>query len=273
LPKGAESAWSRAMQAEPFFHLDGERFIPTAQASGTWAQGSLHGRAVVGVVGLALERRHGDPAFLPTRLTVDLYRMPPAAPFEIRTRVLREGRSLRLVEGELVAEGKSHVHATLLFLRAGEPPAREVWSRPPWDAPPPSELPDAGTDWTLSGRWLIKPISGFRTPGPRRAWTRETRELVGGIPHTPFSRVAAAADLASPFAHSHREGGLDYINTDMTLYCHRPMVGEWVGFETADHGATAGVAAGACFLHDETGPIGFGACAALHKTHPPLPAS
>jgi hypothetical protein len=258
------------MTAEPFFHLDGERFIPTEQASGTWAQGSIHGRAAVGVMGLELERRHGAADFLPVRLTTDLYRMPPAVPFEIRTRVLREGRSLHLIEGEWIAAGKSCIRSTLLLLRRGEAPERPVWSRPPWAAPTPAELPDAAANWTLGGRWEIKPVSGFRGDGPRGAWTRETRELVGGIAHTPFSRVAAAVDLVSPFAHSHGQGGLDYINSDMTLYLYRPMVGEWVGFETADHGATDGVAAGACFLHDEQGPIGFGACAALHKTHPPL---
>jgi hypothetical protein len=258
------------MSPEPFFRLDGDRFIPTEQAGGTWAPGSMHGRAVVGVVGLELERRHAEADFLPVRLTVDLYRMPPAVPFEIRTRVLRDGRSLRLVEGELIAEGRSCVRATLLLLRRGEAPGHPVWSRPPWTAPHPDELPDAAAHWTLGGRWEIKPVAGFREAGPRGAWTRETREMVGGVPLTPFARVAAAVDLVSPFAHSHKQGGLDYINSDMTLYLYRPMVGEWVGFETADHGATNGVAAGACFLHDESGPIGFGACAALHKVHPPV---
>jgi hypothetical protein len=258
------------MSVEPFFLLDGDRFIPTAQANGTWARGSLHGRAVVGVMGLELERRCGEPELLPVRLTVDLYRMPPAVPFEIRIRVLRDGRSLRLAEAELIADGKSCVRATVLFLRRSEAPPRPVWSRPPWDAPPPWDLPEAASDWTLSGRWQIKPVANFKGVGPRRAWTRETRELVGGIAHTPFSRVAAAVDIASPFSHAHGEGGLDYINTDVTAYLYRPMVGEWIGFETADHGASEGVAAGACFLHDETGPLGLAACAALYKTHPPV---
>jgi hypothetical protein len=92
----------------------------------------------------------------------------------------------------------------------------------------------------------------------------EIREMVGGRPLTPFSRVAAAADITSPIAHGHA-GGLVYINSDLTLYLHREPRGEWIGFEAINHHAADGVAAGGCFLHDEEGPIGMSACAGLRQ--------
>jgi acyl-CoA thioesterase len=100
------------------------------------------------------------------------------------------------------------------------------------------------------------------TLGQRRLWMREVRELIGGEPLTPFARCALAADFASPFANA-GEKGLQYINSDATLYLHRLPVSEWIGFEVAGHGATEGVAIGDCRIYDVVGPIGTASVAAL----------
>jgi acyl-CoA thioesterase len=90
----------------------------------------------------------------------------------------------------------------------------------------------------------------------------EVRELVEGRPLTPFARVAVSADFASPFANA-GDAGLEFINSDVTVYLHREPATEWIGYEVVNHGATDGVSIGECFLYDELGPIGSAACAAL----------
>jgi hypothetical protein len=97
---------------------------------------------------------------------------------------------------------------------------------------------------------------------------REVRELVAGTPLTPFVRAALASDFASPFANA-GNGGLGYINSDVTLYQHRPMKGEWIGFEVVNHHATDGVAVGECFVYDIEGPIGSASVAALAQKRSP----
>ena len=91
---------------------------------------------------------------------------------------------------------------------------------------------------------------------------REVRDLVEGTALTPFVRVALAADFASPFANA-GDAGLEFINSDVTVYLHREPATEWIGYEVVNHGATDGVAIGECFLYDEAGPIGAASCAAL----------
>ena len=91
--------------------------------------------------------------------------------------------------------------------------------------------------------------------GPRRLWMSEVRELVEGVPMTPFVHVATGADFASPFANA-GDQGLGYINSDVTLYLHRLPVTRWIGFEVVNHHASDGVAIGECWLYDEQGPIG-----------------
>jgi hypothetical protein len=91
---------------------------------------------------------------------------------------------------------------------------------------------------------------------------REVRDLVEGVPLTPFQRVAVACDYTNPLANS-GTGGLGFINVDITLYLDRLPVGEWLGFEVEDHESAEGVCVGACRLHDERGPIGHSLVAGL----------
>jgi len=252
------------MSNEPFFKRDGAKFLPQRVSAGPWNPQSLHGRVIIGLLAWEIEQRYGSPDYVPARLTVDMYRLPDFSPVEVATRVVRDGYRIKVIDAEFISGGVSMGRATCQLLRRTEAPEGKVWTTPDWDAPKPDDIP-APTDGrsALGGMWRMKPISGgMGQPGPRRTWMAEVRELVGGTPLTPFQRVALAADFASPFANA-GDAGLKYINTDATLYLHRAMAGEWIGLEVVNHGATAGVAIGECWLYDEEGPLGTATVAAL----------
>jgi len=252
------------MSNEPFFRRDGELFQPTPVSRGPWSQTSLHGRVVIGLLGREIERRHGDPDYLPSRLTVDMYRLPDLSAAEVVTRVVRDGRRIKVIDAEYIVGGRSMARATCQLLRRTQNPDGKVWSPPPWDAPPPEAIP-APTDprGSLGGMWAVRPVSGaMGTLGARRLWMSEVRELVGGDTLTPFAQVAVGCDFASPFANA-GENGLAYINSDVTLYLHRLPATKWVGYEVVNHQATDGIAIGECLLHDESGPIGSATVTAL----------
>lgn len=251
------------MANPPFFTIDGDHYVPTTAGRGPWNPNSLHGRVIIGLLGHEIERLHGDPDFIPARLTVDMYRLPDLSPVEVTTRVVREGRRIKVVDAEFISGGVSAGRATCQLLRRTERPEGTVWEAPNWDVPRPEDLPPPDPARGMGGMWAMRPITGtFGTVGPRRTWMSEVRELVEGRPLTPFVRVAVAADFTSPFAHA-GDAGLKYINSDVTVYLHREPVGEWVGFEVTGHGDTAGVAVGECRLYDVEGPIGAASCCAL----------
>ncbi|MCR5878947.1 hypothetical protein LRS04_11715 [Phenylobacterium sp. J367] len=50
---------------------------------------------MIGLLGAEIERQFGEPAFMPARLTVDMYRLPDLSPVEVTTRVVREGAGSR----------------------------------------------------------------------------------------------------------------------------------------------------------------------------------
>jgi hypothetical protein len=260
------------MTNEPFFTRQDGAFIPQPVARGPWDPKSLHGRVIIGLLAFEIEQRHGDPDMVPARLTVDMYRLPDFSPVEVATRVVRDGYRIKVIDAEFISGGVSMGRATCQLLRRTEAPEGTVWTPPNWDAPKPDDLPVPEPRAGMGGMWAMRPISGgMGQAGPRRTWMAEVREMVGGAPLTPFQRVALAADFASPFANA-GDAGLKYINTDATLYLHRPMAGEWIGLEVVNHGATDGVAIGECWLYDVDGPVGTATVAALAQKRAMKPA-
>src|SRR5260370_33617171 len=91
------------MTNEPFFTIEGTHYVPTPAARGPWNPNSLHGRVIAGLLGAEIERLHGDPQFMPARLTGDMYRLPDLSPVEVTTTVVRTGNRIRGIYAEFVS--------------------------------------------------------------------------------------------------------------------------------------------------------------------------
>jgi hypothetical protein len=252
------------MANEPFFIRDGESCQPTPSSKGPWDPKSLHGRVVVGLLAHEIERLHGGPDYVPARLTVDMYRLPDLSPTSVATRLIRDGKRIKVIEAEFFSAGVSMARATCQMLLKTHTPPGNVWRPPAWSVPLPEDIaPPRDARAGMGGMWAMRPISGaFGAFGQKRTWMSEVRELIGGEALSPFVRVALAADFASPFANS-GDQGLGYINSDVTLYLHRLPRAEWIGFEVVNHQATDGIAIGECFVYDREGPIGAASVCAL----------
>lgn len=254
------------MTQEALFHREGGHFVPAPPARGFWTPDSVDGRAVVGLLGHEVERRHGGDGLVPTRLSVDMHRLARMQPCEVETRVIRDGGRLRLVEARLLIDGSEYARALCQLLRPTVPPPGRVWpGHQPWDAPIPAQVAPVD-DPDRMWRAELRPIAGtIGAYGPRRLWLRSWFALVAGEPLTPFVRVAYAADFASPWTHWSDEG-IHYINTDVIAQLHRLPAGEWIGMEAMLHDASQGIAVGHCRLYDEAGPIGSVSTTALANT-------
>lgn len=243
------------MQSTAFFTQDGDTFNPTDICRGPWDPNSLHGRVVAGLLALEIEQKWLDPAFHPARLTVDLYRLPKFAPCTVTSAVVRDGNRIRIVDAEFLNDGVSVGRASCVLLRRTDPTEGTVWSPPVWNVPTPESIPEPDTQGRVP-MWDSRPIDGaFGSVSQKRMWMRENRLLVEGFEHTPFLRAASAADFANPFANS-GDRGLEYVNTDITLYMHRLPEDEWIGFEVVEHHSSEGIAVGECAMYDGKGAFG-----------------
>ncbi len=257
------------MTSEPFFHLDSEgRFAPTDICRGPWDPNTLHGRVIAGLLAHEIETRWGDPAFHPARLTVDLFRMPPFAPVEVSSHVVRDGNRIRVVDAECSSAGVQLARGSIVLLRRAENPEGMVWSPPTWDVPRPEALPASATG-SREPMWETRTIGhGFGSTGQKRAWLRENRQLVDGVALTPLVRAAFASDFTNPFGNS-GSAGLEFVNADITLYLHRLPAAEWLGFEVTAHHSHEGIAVAECAIYDEGGAIGRSVvCAVANRRTP-----
>jgi len=258
-----------------YFDSDGDSFIPTGAAKGYWQDNTLSGSAAASLLGFVIERDFCGADWVPVRLSIDMLRMPPAAPLTVVTEVLHESGRLRLVEARLIAQGRLQTRALAQIVRRGSTPANPVWQTPRWPAPHPDTLP-VQAHW----RWDMRPIppdhpqfrreavaagSADRGNPPvlgqmapawaRQAWLNVAMEIVAGHPLSRFGMLVTTADFASPLTHS-SEFGIDFVNTDFTIHCHRLPQGDWLGYELVGHSSAEGVAVGQAAIHDLTGPLG-----------------
>lgn len=261
-------------QGEPFFVEGPDGYEPSPLARSPWAASMLHGRLLAGLAARAIEHEHGDEAFLPTRLTVDMFRSPPMAPITVRTARVRDGNRVRAIDATLSSGGHDVARASAVLLRRAEQPAGTVWAPVEWQVPAPERLPlpDARPGWEPS--WETRRITegGFDAVSQKRTWLRESRPLVAGEALSPLQRAAMAADIANPLANA-GDRGLEFINADLTLYLHRLPRSAWIGLEATGHQSADGVAVGSCDIYDLEGRLGYVAVCAVANTRDPEAAA
>lgn len=245
-----------------FFEPADGALVPTPEARSPWSPDMLHGRLLAGLAVREVECAHAADHLRIARVTTDLYRFPPMVPLVVRSRIVRDGRRIRVVDAEVTtADGTSLSRSTVVLLLVGTQPADQPWSPDGWDVPAPDALP-ALPPASFPIEIRPAPGSGFNAPGRRRVWLRDSHPLVHGEETSPAQRAALAADLASPLSNS-AASGLEFINADITLYLARLPAGPWIGLEVTGHVSADGIATGQCRLHDEQGAVGYSITCAL----------
>lgn len=103
------------------FLSDGARFTPTELARGPWDPGSLHGGAPAALITAAFERTEPGSGLRIGRLGFEFLRPIPLAPLTLSINILRAGRRVQELAGELRADDELIARASAL--RVQEVPA------------------------------------------------------------------------------------------------------------------------------------------------------
>ncbi|MDP9165984.1 MAG: thioesterase family protein [Actinomycetota bacterium] len=249
--------------APAFFTHDGDSFIPSTMAKGPWGS-TIGGNFIGGILGHVMETAVENRELQPARLTVDLLRPAAMAPVRGRASIIRQGRRLTLVEGELLQQDNLVARATGLFLRRGDQPSGEIWTSPlkmPPVPPAPAKLAAGvplliwayGKDPDVAGRSFD--LTEWEHDGPKFVWVRDLVPLIDGVPTTAFTRASMAGDVASSLTH-YGTTGLQYINADYTLTLSRLPEGADIGLAALTYTGHDGIATGTAALFDSRGQIG-----------------
>ena len=236
-------------------------FEPTRFAQSHWGDDHLNGPAVLGLAAQVLELSCGSPDFMPTRLTVDLFRAARGVPTAVTVRVVRDGRRIRSADCDVAQDGRLVARATLLQYRRSAAPPGRLWSVPTAFPFPPSlddgALTAVGSD---AADWSRSP--GEHQNDSRKRFCNKAINVVEGEAISQFVRAVMVAEATSLVTNLGTHG-VGYINGDLTVGLARLPIGEWIGVQGDSHWAADGVAVGTATLFDRSGAFGSGMTTAV----------
>lgn len=261
-------------------------FIPAREAVSGWGD-IVRGPAITSLLARAIERAVASPAdaganadaagagtdagpkraidFIPAKTTFDLHSPLPLVPVTTTVTVLRSGRRLKLIDAELIHDGRVYARARSLWLK--QAPEVDVSDNPTWQPDHSFTVPGPGpwntTDderiyWSAeagygAANWSDQGIQ-HQNSTRKASWQFPVPTVVGET-LSGFQAAAHVCDVAN-LTTNWGPDGLDFINADATLYLVRYPVGDSAGVVGLDRVEHDGIANGTALLYDEAGQFG-----------------
>ena len=246
---------------EAFYEPDGAGYLATELTRGPWDAGAQHAGPPAALLGRELELLPEADDFQVCRITFEILRSIPIGPVEVAARIVRPGRRVQMLEGELRVDGEVLMMARAWRLRtdAVDLPA-EATAIPPGPALPGDPGPAAffptgesvGYHTAMEVRFVA---GGFTEVGPATAWLRMRQPLVGEEP-SPLQRVLVAADVGNGISSAVDFRRFLFVNVDLTVQLERLPDGEWVCVDAVTLPRARGNATAESVLSDERGRLG-----------------
>jgi hypothetical protein len=247
--------------------LGEDRWLATEHTTGPWSPGAQHGGPPSALLGRAITRCEPRPDMVVARFTAEILGAVPAGELTVRSRVVRAGRSVELVEAVAAAGGRDVIRATAWrVLRTTSDSVPAEHPEPP--AVPSDESAIAARGWVGGYMTAIDwrfTRGAFGEPGPATAWTRMRYPLVPDEEPDPLERVLMVADSGNGLSGTLDITGWYFINPELTVHLHREATGEWLLVDAQTTISADGAGLATTTLSDRRGPIGAGAQSLLIK--------
>jgi hypothetical protein len=239
-------------------------FVASPATAGPWSAQAQHGGPPSALAARAIQGHEPDAGQRLARVAVDILRPVPVGKVTVRTRTVRPGRRVALVETVMEADGQQVLHARGWRLaQATVPTAGPQKSHDP--LAPPEILPEqalpAFFDRRLAGylsavEWRF--LSGGNFDGRERArvWARPMIPLIAGEEPSPMCRALLIADSGSGVSAVLDPARFLFINVDLTVALQRDPAGEWLLLDAATSIGDRGTGLAETIVSDPGGPCG-----------------
>lgn len=234
------------------------RYAPTMHAQGAWSDLEQHMAVVTGLLVHRLERHDPRPDLQWARMSFDILGMIHFAETTVRTRTVRPGRTIELVEAVASTGGRDVVRASAWRLARADTAEVAVVEAP--------SLPDPGSVplWSGMQHWgghflqtlEFRAEPGDLRPGRGHVWVRTSYPLVAGEETTDLARWCGMLDVANGIVGRQSPQEWLFPNVDLTLHLHRQPAGPWVGLDTQVSWGASGIGQSSSVVHDEHGAVG-----------------
>jgi Thioesterase-like superfamily len=245
-----------------FFEPTGtDSFVATPATAGPWSAQAQHGGPPSALAARAMERHEPEDGQRLARVAVDILRPVPVGKITVRTRAVRPGRRVALLETVLESDGQEVLHARgwRIATPGGPVPAIGADATPP-PVPAEAHVPDfpgghvAG--YLHAVEWRYVSGGGFENPGPAVVWARATIPLIADEDATPMCRALLIADSGSGVSATLDPAKFLFINVDLTVVLTRDPVGEWLLLDSATTIGEQGTGLAETTISDVHAPCG-----------------
>ena len=252
---------SRFVQTSFFEPAGPGSFVATGATAGPWSADAQHGGPPSALAARELERHEPDENMRLARVAVDILRPVPLGLLTARTRTLRPGKRVALLETVLESGGQAVLVArgwriaklvdAPVATRAGAPPEIPAAAKTP-------RFPGGNVTGYLSHiEWRFE-TGNFDEPGPCKTWARPRVPLLPGEETSPMSRTMLLADSGSGVSMALDPRTYIFINVDLTVILHRDPVGQFVLLDARTTMGGTGTGLAETRLADSSGLIGSG---------------
>ena len=264
----------RLVEAAFYEQVGADSYVATPATIGPWSDDAQHGGPPSALAARAIERHEPDERQRLARVSVDILRPIPVGKLSIRTRTVRPGRRVTLVEAVLEADGQDVLQARGWRIErpAGGVPeinegGRPAWLPAPGDGTPPDIFGRQRHGYLTMIEWRFKADEydsvrqgpdGRLESRVRSAWTRQLIPLLPGEEASPMCRTLVVADSGSGVSAALPVSDFTFVNVDLTVITRRDPIGEWLLLESSTVIGADGTGLASTSLSDQQGSFGRG---------------
>lgn len=249
-----------------------ERFFASESTRGPWSVDHQHGGPPAALLGRAIERialaqPQLGPRFI-ARMTIELLRpIPIAAPLELETEVLQQGRQVDRIAAALVSGDQQLAVAVALRIRVAElalphPPSERADEFPPPERSRPYAFPFFVHERGYQTSVEVRIAKGEPGSGAMAAWMRPRIPLLipdaqTSEPTTPLQRLLICVDAGGGVGAGLDVGTFSFVNPDLGVHLHRLPVDEWLLMDAHTTSEPLGIGLCRTRLLDRVGELGI----------------
>ena len=252
--------------------IDAETFAATSWTTSPWDARLQHGGPPTALIAHVMCEQFPRDDMRIARVASEFLGAIPIATMRVRTRVLRPGRRIELLEGVLEVDGRDVVSTRVWRIAVqpdGSVPAGATAAQPvPAFADrsaPPSWFDRFPYGRAIEWRYVV----GGGEPGPAAVWTRPRYPLIAGEPMTRIDAALLVADSANGVSGELPMNDWLFVPPSLSIALERYPSGDWVLLDARTSITGDGLGVTTLRLADLDGWIGAGTQALLEERRAP----
>lgn len=234
----------------------------TDHAQGVWNDFEQHMAVATGLLAYELERFFPKDELVIARLSMDILGVIYLGETAVRTRFIRTGRTIELIEGTLSTFDKNGTQKVSIIMRAWRLIKSNTRAIAGLECSPPDKSVADLPNWDGMAVWsggYIKSLSAkvaHHRAGKSFVWLNTDIDMVAGETTSDFVHLIGMVDTSNGTAMRATDGAWIFPSIDLQIHLYRTPVGRWLGLDTVQEIGEQGVGLTTSVLYDKCGAFG-----------------